>query len=174
MKRTNMKKTKKNKSRKSREEFEIEKIESEIELLREKLLEKRPEHFSSKDIVTSFFASFIVGLTFVFNGALVERVKNLTDNHVILILFLTIAILTAQIYFIGYSRIKDTKERPFGQFWLKRLITFYFISIITSVFLVYLFAINQFIAPEKVFNLVIALSMPCAVAAAIPNLIRQY
>ncbi len=161
-------------AKKTKEEVEIEKIESEIELLREKLLEKRPEHFSVRDVVTSFFASTILGLTFVFNGALVERVENLTNSKVFLIFISTLLVLTAQIYFIGYSRVKDRKERPFGQFWIKRLVTFYGIALVTSLFLVYLFSINQFIGLGKLTALVMALAMPCAVGAAIPNLIRQY
>lgn len=154
---------------------EIDKIYTDIKTMREELLEKRPSHFSKKDVVNAFFASLLVGLTFVFKGSLVERVIRLSASHIFLIFISTILILTAQIYFISYKRVKEKEKRRFCQFWLKRLSTFYLISIIVSFYLSYMFGINNFLQDNtEIFKLVVTLSMPCAIGAAIPNLLKQY
>lgn len=165
-------------SRRSRSintEKEIRKIESKISELHEKILQKRPSHFRARDIVNAFFASLIVGLVFIFKGSLFDVAIRLTNTHLITIVVVTLGILTAEIYFIGYSRVKRKRERRFCQFWLKRLVTLYVIAIIVSLFLVYLFNINNLVHTSyDVLRIVVAVSMPCAVGAAVPSLLKQY
>ncbi len=165
-------------SRKSRSistEKEIRKIESNISELHEKILEKRPSHFKKREVVNAFFASLILGLVLIFKGSLFEVAVNLRDGHLIAIIIATVILLTAEIYFIGYTRVKRKRERRFGQFWLKRFVTLYAIAIIVSLFLVYLFGINFLVHTSyDVLKIVIAVSMPCAVGAAVPSLLKQY
>jgi uncharacterized membrane protein len=154
---------------------DLKRIERKITELHEKILEKRPSHFRIRDIVNAFFASLVVGLVFIFKGSLFDIAIKLTTNHLVAIVILTLVILTSEIYFIGYSRVKRKKERKFCQFWLKRLVTLYVIAIIISLFLVYLFGINYLVHTNyEVLKVVVALSMPCAVGAAVPSLLKQY
>ncbi len=158
-------------------EDEMGKIERDIEFLREKLLEKHPSHFSNRDIINTFFGSLIIGLTFIMKGAVVATAKQLSRQHLLLIVISTIAILTCEIYWIGYSRVsrRERKKRGFFQFWAKRITALYGIALIVSVYLVYIFGVNQFfITQQGVFNIVILMSMPCAVGAAIPHLLKKY
>ncbi len=152
-------------------------MEEDVDLMREKLLDKHPSHFSRRDVVNTFFGSLIIGLTFVLKGAVVRTAEALSEMNVILIIFSTIAILTIEIYYIGYSRVgtKERKYRGFGQFWAKRLFTLYGIALLVSLYLVYIFGIvNQFSEPRIVYHAVVLLSMPCSVGAAIPHLLKKY
>ena len=60
---------------------EIIKIEHKLNSLYEKLLEKRPSHFRTRDIVNAFFASLLFGLTFIFKGALIQIALTLKPIH---------------------------------------------------------------------------------------------
>lgn len=160
-----------------KEENDIQRIEQDIDFLRSKLVEKHPSHFSNRDIINTFFGALIIGLTFIMKGAVVSTAEALTQPNALLIVLSTIVILTSEIYWIGYSRVgkEERKKRSFFQFWAKRIITLYGIAIIVSVYLVYVFGVNQFFTTEQgVFNVVILLSMPCAIGAAIPHLLKKY
>ena len=158
-----------------KEEKEIEEIKDIIISMKDKVLEKRPSHFSKRDIVNAFFGSFIIGLTFVLKGALIETAKNINPLHLEAIVIFTLLILMAEIYFIGYSRVADKSHRTFGQFMTKRLFTLYLISIIVSLFLVCLFNIPTLVGGfYETIKVVVILSMPSAVGAAVPNLLKQY
>ena len=152
------------------------KIEKQINEIYEKVLEKRPSHFRKRDIINAFFGSLIFGLTFIFKGNLIQIALTLTTQHLWTIVIITSLCLTGEIYFIGYTRVKDKVERPFGQFWCKRFVTLYGIEMLVSLGLVYLFNMNMIIAnnPLAILQLVVAVSMPCAVGAAIPGLLKQY
>lgn len=160
-----------------KEEQEIKKIEEDMGLLREKLLEKRPSHFSKRDIVNTFFGSLIIGLTFILKGAVVSTAENMDMKHIFFIVVSTIFILTIEIYYIGYSRVskKERMYRKFDQFWAKRISTLYGIALLVSVYLVYIFGTNEILSTDMaVFNAIILLSMPCAIGAAIPHLLKKY
>lgn len=155
---------------------EIDRIEKQISSLYDKLYEKRPSHFHKRDIVNAFFASFVLGLVFLFKGSLVEISLNLTNNNLFAIVFVTIVILSFEIYYVGYTRVSpsEKKNRKFGQFWLKRILTLYSISIIVPLVIVYLFGINSLVSNGGIFRIIIAVSMPCAIGAAVPSLLKQY
>lgn len=160
-----------------KEQHEIEKIEEDIDLLRGKLVEKYPSHFSKRDIINTFFGALIIGLTFIMKGAVVQTAEHLTKTNAMLIVVSTIVILTSEIYWIGYSRVSsaERRHRNFFQFWTKRLVTLYGIAIIVSIYLVYIFGVDKFFSSQQgVFNVVILLSMPCAIGAAIPHLLKKY
>ena len=150
-------------------------IERDVHMLKEKLLEKRPSMFSKRDIVNTFFGSLILGITFSLNGALLKTALSLQLFHILAIFLSTILILTFEIYFIGYTRVVDKRHRPFFEFWIKRFSTFFIVALITSTYLVYLLAINTQVGSTfEVFKVITMLSMPCAVGAAIPGLMKNY
>lgn len=159
----------------TKEEKEIKKIKNDIELLRIRLIEKVPDHFSLTDLIDALFGALLIGLTFLFKGALIKTVAVISPTRMIVIVLLTLLILMAQIYFIGYKRVKNKNTRHFGQFLTKRLLSLYAVSLIVSFTLVYLFGVNILAGSAyESFKLVFVLAMPCAIGAAIPSLLRQY
>lgn len=149
-------------------------LASEVELIKQILQrELPPEHFSSRDIVRSFFGAAFIGVTFVFSKYLVELAPQLDVQRLILIILSTVVILTLEIYYIGYQRVQDP-QRGFFQFWLKRLVTFYVVAVLVSAYLSFIYSLTTVVGAENVIKLVIAMSMPCAIGASITDLIKKY
>lgn len=156
-----------------KEELEVEEIRSEINRLSDKLLEKKIDHFSKKDITNAIFGALIIGLTFVFKGLLIDVGMHLPWANVVMIITVTLFILTSEIYYIGYSRVTDKNERPFGQFLMKRLFAMYMIALVISFFLLYLFGFVYLVTSGANFvKLIFVVAMPCAVGAAIPSMLK--
>lgn len=151
-------------------------ISRELEIIRKALLkELPPEHFSAKDIVRSFFGAAFIGSTFIFTRTLIEISPLLNNSRIAIIILSTIGILTAEIYFIGYQRVENKYKRHFGQFLLKRLLTFYAVGILVSAYLAFIYNITALVVtPENMFKLIIAASMPCSIGASITDLLRKY
>ncbi len=155
--------------------FEIDELRQEVKLLREKLVNKTPEHFSKRNVLSIFSGALFFGLTFMFKGLLVDIAINMPLGNVLLVIASTIMILMGQIYFIGYERVPDKKSRPWGQFILKRLVASYFIALIVSFYLSFIFGIMLVAGSPLAFaKLVLVLSMPCAVGGAIGDLLHKY
>jgi uncharacterized membrane protein len=159
------------------EKKEIETIECQISDIKEKLLDRVPEHFSRRDIINAVFGSLILGTTFILKGGTVSTAVGLTTIHVGVITFVTFIVLFCEIYFIGYSRVKNKNQRRFGQFMTKRLFTLYFIAVAMSFALVYLLNLNH--NPlvhnfREVMQVVILMAFPCAIGAAVPSLLKKY
>ncbi len=158
-----------------KEGLEVKIIEKEIDRLEQKLLNKVPAPFSRRDIIAAFFGSLIIGLTFILKGATLKTASGLDTVHMVSIVIFTIAVLLLEIYYVSYVRVKNKKKRPLGQFMAKRFFTLYLIAIFASVILIYMLGINQ-LAEEsiEVLKVVILMSMPCSIGAAIPTLLKKY
>jgi len=150
----------------------------DIKTIKNKLITKEPKHFGFKDVLHSFIGSLMFGITFALKGLLVEVAVLLTTIQQILIVLSTLVILTGEIYFFGYTRVKVKKERKFFQFWIKRLITFYLIAILVSFFIICIYGLpnlpkigNNF---NNIFKLVIVVSMPSAIGAGLADLVKRY
>jgi len=148
----------------------------DIDLIKKHLFkELPPEHFSVKDIVRSFFGAAFIGSTFIFTRTLVEISPLLDTLRILIIIFSTVGILTAEIYFIGYQRVEDKNKRHFGQFWFKRLVTFYSVGILVSAYLAFIYNITFLVGPpENIAKLILAASMPCSIGASITDLLKKY
>jgi len=158
-----------------KEKKDVAEIEKNIELLKDKLLEKRPSHFSRRDIANATFGSLLVGIAFVLKGAVIRTATYLTSMNIVLIIVSTIVILLSQIYFISYTRVKKKHERNVISFFAKRFFSLYIIAIIVSFFLIYVMGVNyQFDTFSDTMKAVVLLSMPSAVGAAVPNLLKKY
>lgn len=153
----------------------LEDIINEVNLIKQILQrELPPEHFSFKDIVRSFFGATFIGVTFVFNKNLVELVPMLNSTRITLVILSTILLLSFEIYFIGYQRVSDKTERKFFQFWFKRIITFYLVAIVVSLYLSFLYNVTGLVGSiENIIRLVVAMSMPCSVGASIADLLKE-
>jgi len=157
------------------ERNEVAEIEQEIRLLEEKLLEKRPSHFSKRDVINALFASLIFGFTIVLRGGVESLVKALTPIHIIAIIIATSIILYLEIYYVGYTRVRPEEHRKLGQFVAKRFFTFYGASLLVALALIYLFGVNELLANfQEIMKMVILVSMPCAIGAAIPSMLKQF
>ncbi|MBI4016298.1 MAG: DUF2391 family protein [Candidatus Aenigmarchaeota archaeon] len=153
---------------------QFSKLGEEVELIKQILQrELPPEHFSSRDIVRSFFGAAFLGVTFVFSKNLAELVPRLDNLRLLLIVLSTFFILTFEIYYIGYQRVRDP-ERKFFQFWFKRVFTFYIVAVFVSFHLSYIYGLTTVIGAENIIKLVIAMSMPCAIGASITDLLKKY
>ncbi len=159
------------------EMLELVDIEQTLGAIKEKMLEKVPSHFSRRDFVNSAFSSMVIGSTFVLKGQTVDAALRLTQTRLGLIVVATLIALIAEIYFIGYSRVKNKSQRKLGQFMTKRLFGLITVTVATTFFLVYLFGFDLHPQVNSLYDLsriVIVISMPCAVGAAIPSLLKQY
>ena len=159
------------------EKHELECLESEIHHMRERLLDRVPERFSKRDMVNSFFGSLTIGITFILKGGTVKTAVGLDILHTEMIVVATLLVLFAEIYFIGYSRVKDKSTRHLGQFMTKRLSALYAITIIISFCLVYLLNLNNSAEVSSfydVMKIVVVVAFPCAIGAAVPSLLRKY
>ncbi|MEE9525153.1 MAG: DUF2391 family protein [Candidatus Woesearchaeota archaeon] len=156
----------------------IDEVKKGVDELRTKLLVKEPSDFSERDIVRAFFGALLLGLTFAVKGLLIQVSLVMDALHMYMIVIVTLLILTAEIYFIGYRKVKQKAKRKFGQFWLKRLVVFYVVAIFTSVLLVYLYGLNKLVDVASnnlgVLKLVVIISLPCAIGAAIGDLLKKY
>lgn len=158
-----------------KERLEVRNIEKEIDRLEKKLLDKAPEHFSRRDVIAAFFGSLIIGLTFILKGSTLKIASELDNIHIISIVAFTIAVLVMEIYYVAYVRVKDKRKRPLGQFMAKRFFTLYFIAIFASALLIYMLGIDQQAETMvDIARVIILMSMPCSIGAAIPTLLKKY
>ena len=153
----------------------LDQIAQDTKVLRERLVEKEPGHFSTRRIVSAFFGALFFGFTFVLKGLLIEVGIQLSNLHLTLITLATWTILSAEIYYVGYSRVQNQHKRHFGQFWLKRIASYYLIALFTSFLLLSVYGIPELLGSLwYTFKLVIAVSFPAAVGAAAADLLGKY
>ncbi len=153
---------------------DLDKIEACVNKLKERIVDKTPSHFSMRVIFNALFGSLLFGLTFILKGALINTALKLDKIHILLIILSSIAIILGEIYLLGYTRIKDRRERRPGQFIIKRFLTLFLVSIGVAFFLVYIFGINRQV--ESLYNVlrvVIMTMMPCAVGAGFSSLFKE-
>src|SRR3989338_4234775 len=110
----------------------IKPVARDVRAIKEELVERIPHHFSMKAIVGAAFGALIFGLTFTLKGLLLEVTKALTPSHLLGMLVAIIVILSGGIYFVGYAHVKNPAARTFGQFWLKRITTYFVVGFAVS------------------------------------------
>lgn len=150
-------------------------LEKDIKALRTYLIERVPTHFGTRHVLRACFGALLVGLTFTLKGQLFTVSLAFTSKEIISIIIATIVILTAEIYFVGYKRVKEKAKRKFGQFWAKRFFTYYLIAIIVSIGLVDIYGLHHFTTSwMQTMKLVVAVSFPSAIGAAAADLLEKY
>jgi len=153
---------------------ENELIRTDVSRLRKELVEKMPEYFSFKDIFRAFFGSLFFGFSLLFSGNLVRVAGIMGIYDLMLVILFTLLTITAEIYFIGYSRVLNKSHRTFGQFWFKRVVAFYAVAIIISIVISHVFGLHMITDSYTYRNLVIILSAPCAIGASMSDLLKKY
>lgn len=135
---------------------------------------QEPKHFSKEDFFYSFYGALFIGFVFTFNRILLDLVKVITIKHIFAIIIFTAILTSFQIYYIGWLHVKQKEKRPFHEFWAKRFITVYLVSIITATFLIYLYGINNLIGSlRETVEAIIIVSMPCSLGATLSDLFRK-
>ncbi|MBS3124743.1 DUF2391 family protein [Candidatus Woesearchaeota archaeon] len=153
----------------------LDQIAMDTHVLRERLVDKVPSHFDLGHVMSAFFGALFFGFAFVLKGLLFQVGLALTPFNLVMIIISTFAILSAQIYFIGYTRVPNPERRHFGQFWAKRIIAYYAIAIFTAFLLLFVYGIVEMVqSPYLVFKLVIAISFPAAIGAGTAHLLGKY
>ncbi len=150
----------------------IKKIRKDIEIIKERIVIKTPTHFSLYHVFVSFFGALILGQTFVLKGLLYSVSYSLSPVHIFAIVFVTLFVLSAEIYYVGYRRVRDKRKRHFGQFWFKRISTYLLIAFIISFGLIFLYNLNSSL--DHTLKIVVAMSFPCAVGASLADLVERY
>ena len=148
-------------------------LQRQIKELHDHFIIREPSHFGPRHLVSSFFGSILVALTFMFKGLLFEVSQGLQFNNLVLITLSTWLILSAEIYYIGYARVQQKPKRKFGQFWIKRLMAYYAIGLFVSTTLVYLYGLHLLIGPEF-YKIIVAVSFPASLGAAAADLLNKY
>jgi uncharacterized membrane protein len=150
-------------------------VYADIQGVRQLLLRQHPpQHFTFRNVVVAAFGALILGLTFIFKGLLFQVSLQLTPGHMVAIVIATLALLTLEIHVIAYARVTDKRERPFAQFWLKRLAAFYGVAVLVSVGLIYLYGLDRLVgSPYAVLQMAVAVSMPCAIGTALSDLLKE-
>jgi uncharacterized membrane protein len=147
----------------------------DVHRIKEESVERVPRHFTMKSFVAATFGALFFGLTFALKGLLLQVTQQFPVYHKWYIMFAILVILSAEIYSIGYSHVKNKEKRGFGQFWFKRIVTYAVVGFFVSVFLVYVYALNQLVvSPEHLINTIVALALPCCIGASIADLLKQY
>lgn len=159
----------------SREEKDLITIKETISKMKQDIVDKEPSHFSKNDILKIFFGSLTVGFAFIFSSALVKTALGLDLIHIEFIILITLLLLSVEIYFVWFHRVKNKRDRPFSEFLTKRLTTLYLVAIMSSFILIYIFNIDsQLINFFDVMKLVVLMSMPCSLGAAIPSILKEH
>jgi uncharacterized membrane protein len=159
------------------ERKEIKEIDSEVHRLEKELVERTPTKFGTRDVARSFFGSLLVAFSFVLKGALVRTAVMMGPRNIVAIMIASISIIVIEIYYFGYRKIKNKKERRLGQFILKRLPTFYLISMIVAAGLVFSYGVNNDSIIQSnldVFKVIIAVSFPASIGAGFSDLMKRY
>ena len=154
----------------------IDKIAQDVQLLKERLLEQRPDRFSARDIARSFFGALFIAATFVFTSKIFDIVKQMQQYQLIVLITATIIILVAEIYFIGWSRLKKLREpgRNVFELTIKRVIVAYAVSIAVAVFYLYVLGFSRALSSHEMVNFIFLVAMPCSIGAAVADLLRKY
>jgi len=155
--------------------FETDLIKNDVEKLKDKLIDHTPEHFSKQDLVRSAIGSLFLGFSVLFSGNIANLAIKIPPAHLQIIVLATLLILTIEIHIIGYSRVVDKTSRKFGQFWMKRITTFYLTALIMATLLASIFGL-YYILPDgtSFFHLIIILSAPCSIGASLGDLLKKY
>ncbi|PIN86935.1 hypothetical protein COV19_01925 [Candidatus Woesearchaeota archaeon CG10_big_fil_rev_8_21_14_0_10_44_13] len=135
---------------------------------------REPHHFTFGDFIRALFGSFIIGLTFMFKGSMIEYAAKMKTTNIILIIMLTCIIVTLEIYGLSYKYVHDKAERPFYEFWAKRFFAITISSFISLYIMIYLYGINNYLTQAEILNLASGLFLPAAVAGAAVEILKKW
>lgn len=131
-----------------------------------------PAHFSVKDFLHALFGSFIIGLTFIFKGSMIEYAIRMELHNVIFVLLATCVIVTIEIYALSYKFVVHRKERPFCEFWAKRFFAITISAFVAVYLTIYLYGIDSSLTNMEVLKLTSAVFLPAAITGAAVEILK--
>ncbi|MCX8147267.1 MAG: hypothetical protein N3D84_02265 [Candidatus Woesearchaeota archaeon] len=134
---------------------------------------REPHHFTIGDFFKAILGSFIVGLTFLFKGSLVNYAIKMKAINVTSIIIITIIIVSIEIYALSYKFVKRREERPFYEFWAKRFFAIVISSFIAAYLSIYLYGLNNFLTQIEILKVTSAIFMPAAIAGAAIEVLKS-
>lgn len=136
-------------------------------------MKREPHHFTYTDFGKAMFGSFIIGLTFLFKGSLVDYAVRMNTGHMIAIILLTFILVSVEIYFLSYKFVRNRQQRPFYEFWAKRFFAIMISSFITIYLTMYLYGINYFLTQPEMIKVASAIFLPAAIAGAAVEILKR-
>jgi len=136
-------------------------------------MKREPHHFTYADFGKALFGSFVVGLTFLFKGGLMDYASTMDKFNVVLILVITGVLLTIEIYALSYKFVVHKRERPFYEFWAKRFFAIT-ISSFAAIFLaLYLYGFNNYFSIIELLKITSAVFMPATITGAAIEMLKK-
>jgi len=135
---------------------------------------KEPHHFTKQDFLRAFFGSFIVTLSFIFAGSLINFAVRMSQLHIMAVLLITFAMLTFEIYALGYKYVNDRKHRPFLEFWAKRFFSITVSSFISIMILLYAYGVDTMVLSTlDFFKIGIAIFLPATTVGGAMEILNK-
>lgn len=132
-----------------------------------------PRHFTKNDFIKALLGSFIVGVTFLFKGAMQNYAVSMKTTNIILLFLFTSLIVSVEIYVLSYKFVVNRKERPFYEFWAKRFFSVIISSFVAVYLIIYIYGINNMLTSLEIFKLASAIFMPAAIAGAAVEILKK-
>ena len=136
-------------------------------------MKREPAFFSIADFGKALLGSFIMGLTFLFKGSMVSFALNMRASNVIMVLFMTFAIVSLEIYILSYKFVSDRKKRPFYEFWAKRFFAITASSFIVIYLTMHVYGLDSFLTQYQILKVCIAIMMPAACVGAAIEVLKK-
>jgi len=136
-------------------------------------MKKEPHHFSNVDFGNALLGSFVVTLTFIFKGSMVNFAKQMQTQHVVAVILATFIFLTLEIYLLSYRYVQDRMHRPFSEFWAKRFFAITISSCVMILLVIYLYGINIGLTSAELVKVTAAIFMPAVIVGAAVEILKK-
>lgn len=135
---------------------------------------REPHHFSKEDFMRAMFGSFIIGMTFLFKGSMLEFATKMSMKNIVYVIILTCLIVSMVIYLLRYRYVQHKEERPLYEFWAKRFFSITISAFAMQYLLIYVYGLNSYLTGIEMFKLVSAIFMPAATAGAAVEMLKRW
>ncbi|MBU0535445.1 MAG: DUF2391 family protein [Nanoarchaeota archaeon] len=132
-----------------------------------------PHHFTWNDFFKALLGSLVVGITFLFKGAMQTYALSMKYTNIILVITITLVVVSLEVYFLSYRFVVNRKARPFSEFWAKRFFAIVISSFAAIYLLMYVYGINHFLTHTEILKLSVAIFMPAAIAGAAVEILKK-
>ena len=132
-----------------------------------------PHHFLMRDFWHAVIGSFVVGITFLFKGSMINFALKMETVNIVLVMALTFIITTGEIYALSYKFVKHRESRPFYKFWAKRFFAIIISSFIVVYFAIYAYGLNNFLSQYETLKLSVAILLPAASVGAAVEMLKK-
>ena len=136
-------------------------------------MKQEPHYFTLQDFLKAIFGAFLIGLNFIFKGSMFDYASKMTTANSILLIAITCAIVSIEIYIFSYRFVVDRKKRPFYEFWTKRFFTITTATFAILYLTIYLYGINNYITRIEMFKFASAVFLPAAIFGSALEILKK-